>query len=136
MKAVIVAIRTSNAARPVVISGPLLELLEGTTATTTATMASTSALSSQPVFDFSDDEEEQTKGPVGWAEASTYILPFGSFKGQTLGEIAKSRRGRNYLKYLIRWDQLRARTRMMINYVLAEYDNAKAARRTLPGQPY
>ena len=101
-------------------------------------MASTSALNSQPpLFEFSDDEEEKETGPVGWAEASTYIIPFGTtFKGQTLGDIAKSRRGRNYLKYLLKWDQLRPHTRMMINYVLAEYDSAKAARRTLPGQPY
>lgn len=44
-------------------------------------------------------------------QASSFVLPFGKHKGQTLGDIVRTSKGRDYLTWLLDWEGLRDETR-------------------------
>lgn len=76
---------------------------------------------------FSDDEADL--GPGGpayhWAK---HTLRFGKHKGSTLRQMICSKAGRDYLRYLLKWDQLRPATKEGIEHALDFYDEQKASR--------
>ena len=86
-------------------------------------------MSQFPVFfdsvEFSDDEDfSKPEEPHSWEDR---VLKFGKFKGSNLGAMLKTRRMRNYLKYLISWDDLDDDIREDINTALTIYEDAKKA---------
>ena len=65
--------------------------------------------------DFSDDEGMELK------EAMEVRLEFGKHKGKEIGSIVATKNGREYLRYLQKWDELRWDTKAAIDTVLKEY---------------
>lgn len=56
-------------------------------------------------------------------QAVDYKLPFGQYKGATLGECIKLRDRRRYLRYIAGWEKLRDPAKTCINTVLNEWKN-------------
>jgi hypothetical protein len=72
--------------------------------------------------DFSESEDElQTT----WTKAKNFKLVFGIYKDRRLHEMIKTKKRRNYLKYLLSWDKLREVTRNPIECALEQYENMK-----------
>ena len=68
--------------------------------------------------DFSDDEE----GCAG----SSFVLLFGIYKHQAVGDVAKNRKGRETLRYYLSWGDLREDAANAIRSVLRDYALHKA----------
>lgn len=73
-------------------------------------------------FEFSDDDEEPT---VQWRDAT---LGFGKYKGWTIESMLNKSKQRGYLRYLLKWDNLRQDTRTQITDALKYYESVKSAR--------
>lgn len=73
---------------------------------------------------FSDDEES-----ADWASVQCETLAFGQFKGQTYASVVYNKRGRDYLRYLLTWSDLRPSSRSKIECALEAYADAKKRRR-------
>jgi hypothetical protein len=71
-------------------------------------------------FEWSDCED------VSWETARGFVLSFGKFKGETLGILVRTKKEREYLRYLLTWDKLREESEQNIRCVLQHYDEAKA----------
>jgi hypothetical protein len=71
-------------------------------------------------IEYSDQEAE-----VDMDAYKTEQLAFGKYKGCTFEHMIKTRRTREYLKYLLKWDELKSVTREHIRNALDAYDNAK-----------
>ena len=82
-----------------------------------------SYLSAMPAykFQFSDDEEDQEH----FQTVSKETFPFGQYKGETYGDILRTKKGRDYFRYLLTWKELRPRTRARIDCCMEFYNNAK-----------
>lgn len=74
-------------------------------------------------YDFSDDEQD-----MDWREMP---VRFGMYRGQTLGEVMKTKRGRSYVQYLLSWDELRDDMRKACEVATRDYTAAKQKRRRL-----
>ena len=83
---------------------------------------------------FSDEEVDTFKTEATWDTIKGKTLPFGSNQGKTYEEMLTTGKLRSYLRYLLRWDQLRPYTRSNIECALAEYHKLKDAR-TVPTLP-
>lgn len=84
-------------------------------------------------IEYSDDEVQVDVDGYKTAE-----LAFGKYRGRTFGNMMKTPRTRGYLKYLLKWDELKPVTRAHIQYALAAYENSKkkhAAKRTTSPSP-
>jgi hypothetical protein len=71
------------------------------------------------VVDFSDDEEVQ------WQD---FKLSFGKHRGKTLAQMIQTTQSRDYLRYLLRWDDLRAETRRPIQAALDHYTQLRSTK--------
>lgn len=74
---------------------------------------------------FSDDEQQDAVASVTWDTAKSATLPFGKYKGYTMGSMITSGKRRHYLRYLQKWDELLPSTRAVIEVSMKEYDRLK-----------
>jgi hypothetical protein len=74
---------------------------------------------------FSDDEQQDASLGVTWATSKGAQLPFGKYKGYTLGSMITTGKRRHYLRYLQKWDELLPSTRAVIDESLKEYERLK-----------
>jgi hypothetical protein len=65
-------------------------------------------------MEFSGDEE-----PITWQSAKRFKLLFGKHRGKSLGSIVRTMKGREYLRYILNWSELRPETGDQIKCVLA-----------------
>ena len=73
-------------------------------------------------FEFSGDDEEIT-----FETARRFKLRFGKYIGKTLGALVRKAKTRDYLRYLLTWQELKEETRVNIDAVLLGYQEAKEA---------
>ena len=76
--------------------------------------------------DFSSDSDNELQ--VTWAKAKMFKLAFGQYRDRRLHEMIKTKKRRNYLKYLLGWDKLRDITRQNIECALEQYEGMKKKR--------
>ena len=69
-----------------------------------------------PKFEDSDDDRE-----VDAEESLHFILRFGKHQGSTLGAVARTKAGRDYLRYLLQWSALKTFARVHIAAVIEMY---------------
>lgn len=80
------------------------------------------------------DSEQGFSGPgseaetLTWQDARRFKLAFGKYKGKRLESMIKSKKRRDYIKYLLEWDKLRDDTRANIQAAMEHYEELKAAR--------
>ena len=72
--------------------------------------------------EFSGSENEPT-----WEQAKNFKLRFGRYKGKRLGQLITTKKRRNYLTYLLKWDSLREDGRGNIKCAMEHYQEMKAA---------
>jgi hypothetical protein len=63
---------------------------------------------------------------VSFAQAKLFKLRFGQHSGKTLGKVAKTSKGRGYLRYLLTWSELRDETKANVECVMDKFETAKA----------
>jgi hypothetical protein len=63
---------------------------------------------------------------VSFAQAKLFKLRFGQHSGKTLGKVAKTSKGRGYLRYLLTWSALRDETKVNIECVMDKFEAVKA----------
>ena len=73
----------------------------------------------------SDDGSYPIYDPENWA---TFVLRFGKYKGETLGEMISKGKKRSYLRYILGWEHLRPNTEQNIKRALLEYKKMKENR--------
>ena len=78
---------------------------------------------------FSDDEEVFQADSVTWKMAKKYKLIFGKHKGRQLSSLTRNKADRNYLRYLLEWEDLREEPRAHIACALEHYAQKKESRR-------
>ena len=71
-------------------------------------------------IEYSDDESQVDRNAY-----KTETLAFGKYKGSTFAHMIKTPLTRGYLKYLLRWDELKPTTRAHIQNALASYTSKK-----------
>lgn len=84
---------------------------------------------------FSDDENDCGRSDKSSDSGSweNFSLRFGKYKGCTLSTMIEKGRTRQYLRYILKWPDIRPNTADNINQALAHYARMKeAARRDLP----
>jgi hypothetical protein len=59
----------------------------------------------------------------------TELLAFGKYKGRTIGSMIATQKTRSYLKYLLKWDELKSVTRAHIQAAFAAYEGGKTRNR-------
>jgi hypothetical protein len=62
-----------------------------------------------------------------WSVAKVFQVPFGRYKGKLLKNMLKSKKRRDYLRYLLKWDDLRDNTKDNITCALQHYTDTKTA---------
>jgi len=77
----------------------------------------------QQELEFSDDCSEVT-----WNSAKRFKLVFGKNKGKRLGALVKRAKHRDYLRWLLTWDEIRPDTAANITCCLQHYDDLKSRR--------
>jgi hypothetical protein len=80
--------------------------------------------------EWSDSEEEEDAAcPLTFAKAVEVTLGFGKYKGETIGSLLRTSRGREYMKWCLEnFAKLYEDTRQAMELALSEFDKAKAAR--------
>jgi hypothetical protein len=73
----------------------------------------------------SDIEYSEEEAEVDVDSYKTEELPFGKYRGCTFEYMIRTPRTREYLKYLLKWDELKPVTRANIKYALAAYNKSK-----------
>ena len=73
-------------------------------------------------FEFSGDDEEIT-----FETARRFRMRFGQYSGKNLGNLVRKAKTRDYLRYLLTWQELKEETRVNIDAVLLGYQQAKEA---------
>ena len=73
---------------------------------------------------FSDDEKD---AKVTWSQARRFKMPFGKHRGEFLGDIVAGREGRNYLRYILSWSDLKDNTRQQIQCAIDHYEMLKSS---------
>ena len=72
---------------------------------------------------FSDDEQ------VTWEKARRFKIVFGKrYNGKRLASMIKSKKRRDYLKYILSWDKVRPDTAANIRAALDQYGEMKIQR--------
>ena len=71
---------------------------------------------------YSDDEDD--KEDV--SKHMNFVMKFGTYRGGKLFEIVKIKKGRDMLRYYLKWENLRNDARIAIATVLADYEESKA----------
>lgn len=66
---------------------------------------------------FEDSEVEE----VEWSEAQHYKMPFGKYKGTTMATLVRTKEGRDYLRYMCGWKDLRSETKAIFECTLDQY---------------
>jgi hypothetical protein len=82
-----------------------------------------SSSDSDNILEFSDDAQEVT-----WDSAKRFKLLFGKHKGRRLGTMIRKPKHRDYLKYLLGWDDIRPDTAKHISCALDYYREMKNRR--------
>ena len=76
---------------------------------------------------FSDDEEPLTPDinnlPTRWSEIEENTLRFGKYGDKPMREMICRKRTRDYLRYILTWDELRPYSKAMVTIALAKYDS-------------
>ena len=80
-------------------------------------------MSDSEEMEFSGDEELMT-----WQSAKRFKLLFGKHRGKSLGSVVRTMKGREYLRYILNWSELRPETGDQIKCVLAYYYTLKQNR--------
>ena len=62
-----------------------------------------------------------------WETAKDFKLAFGKYKGRLLSCMIKTKRRRDYMRYLLGWDELRETTRANVQCALDTYKKEKQA---------
>lgn len=70
-----------------------------------------------------DDDDDAVQ------QSLDFELRFGKHKGAKLSTIVTISEGRDYMRYLLKWDELRSVTRKHLTRVLRFYDSEKARRK-------
>jgi hypothetical protein len=70
-------------------------------------------------YELSDDDEVKV---IEWRK---YSLPFGKHRGTMLGPMIRTGNGRNYLRYLLEWDDLRPETKAVITQAMDHYSTIR-----------
>ena len=74
---------------------------------------------------FSDDEEPLTPDtsnlPKHWDDVKDKTLRFGMYADKTMREMICRKRTRDYLRYILKWDELKPYSRAMIEVALQFY---------------
>jgi hypothetical protein len=79
--------------------------------------------------EWSDSDEEAPDQPLTFATAVEVKLGFGKHKGETIGSLLRTVKGRSYMRWCLEnFDKLFEDTRAAMMLALAEFDKAKAAR--------
>lgn len=80
---------------------------------------------------FSDDEDNSMRTdnpPSEGGSWQNFTLRFGKYKGSTLDTMIQKGRTRQYLRYILKWPDIRPNTADNINQALAHYARMKEAR--------
>lgn len=84
---------------------------------------------------YSDDESD-SRGERAMEDDrdnwENFTIRFGKYKGTTLSTMITQGRTRQYLRYILKWPDIRPNTAANINKALAHYEQAKAARNDPP----
>ena len=80
--------------------------------------------------DFSDAESSGDETVINWSDARRYKLPFGKYKGKKLVQMVSKPKLREYLRYLLSWDELKPRTRANLQCAIDEYEKHKKTKAT------
>lgn len=80
------------------------------------------------------DEEPEVAPAVQWDEVKAWTIPFGRYKGTELSVLIRDRRGRDYLKWLLKWEALRMETKVKFDCALEHY-KSKKLQRDIPDLP-
>jgi hypothetical protein len=80
-------------------------------------------MSDSESIEFSD--EPQT---ITWETAKRFKLVFGQHRGKRLAILVKSAKNRDYLRYLLSWENIRPDTAANISCVLNHYEEVKKTR--------
>lgn len=79
--------------------------------------------------EFSDEDVSDTEAASDDLKrvdmAKAFTLNFGMFRGIDLGTVAKTPKGRKYLRYLLSWDKLYSETKNPIKVVLMYHEKLK-----------
>ena len=75
-------------------------------------------------FEFSGGEQNS----MTYEDARRFKLRFGQCSGKRLGKIGSDATGRDYLRWLLQWEKLRADTKVPIEIILNEYEKRKDER--------
>ncbi len=73
-------------------------------------------------YNYSDDEDDTEDV----SKHMNFVMKFGTYRGGKLGEIVKVKKGRDMLRYYLKWENLRNDARIAIATVLADYEESKA----------
>ena len=73
-------------------------------------------------YTYSDDEDD--KEDV--SKHMNFVMKFGTYRGGKLCENVKIKKGRDMLRYYLKWENLRNDARVAIATVLADYEESKA----------
>jgi hypothetical protein len=86
---------------------------------------------------FSDEEDAgQVGADLLWSDVKDDVIPFGAHQGTTYKDLLATTKKRSYLRWLLKWDELRPYTKAKIECALAEYKRLKEARSIeLPPRP-
>lgn len=81
---------------------------------------------------FSDEEDSSMRTadsqPLEGGSWQNFTLRFGKYKGTTLDTMIQKGRTRQYLRYILKWPDIRPNTADNINQALAHYNMMKDAR--------
>jgi hypothetical protein len=83
------------------------------------------------VLSESDTDSEVEAKDLTWEDVRIETLRFGKYKGKSMYSMIKTTQRRDYLKYLLRWQDLREITRNNITFALEVYDQRYKHRRNM-----
>jgi hypothetical protein len=82
----------------------------------------------EQMYEWSDNEEEAPQ-PLSFSSAVEVTLGFGKHKGETIGDLLRTARGRSYMRWCLEnFAKLFEDTRAAMVLALYEFNKAKEAR--------
>lgn len=84
---------------------------------------------------YSDDENEPMRTEEAGGSWENFVIRFGKYKGTTLSTMITQGRTRQYLRYILKWPDIRPNTAANINQALAHYEQLKSTRDLPPIEP-
>jgi hypothetical protein len=84
----------------------------------------------EDMMEWSDDEKQDApRVPMDFQTACNVVLSFGKHKGQTVGQLLRERKTREYLRWCLEnFDEMFDDTRAAIEICLSAYESAREAR--------